>query len=66
MDNQGEWVGAKKMQMNVVKIELKKQNFSENLAQDGLEWKNRIHIAAQYIWDKTPMMMIIDIYLISG
>ena len=34
-----------RMWMRVVKIDLKKCNLSEDLAQDRSEWRNRIHIA---------------------
>ena len=35
----------KRMWMEVVKIDLKKCNLSEDLAQNRSEWRNRIHIA---------------------
>ena len=35
----------KRIRMNVVKINIKKCNLSENLAQDSLEWRNEIYIA---------------------
>ena len=35
----------KRMWMEVVKIDLKKCNLSEDLAQDKSQWKNKIHIA---------------------
>lgn len=66
MANQEEGVGTRKMWIKVIKIDLKKQNISVDLAYDGLEWKNKIHVAAQYNWDKTLTMLIMNIYLISG
>ena len=35
----------KRMWIKVVKIDMKKYNLSENLAQDKLEWRNIIHVA---------------------
>ena len=35
----------KRMWMEIVKIDLKKYNLSEDLARDRSEWRNRIHVA---------------------
>ena len=35
----------KRTWMEVVKIDMKKCNLSENLAQDTSEWRNKIHVA---------------------
>ena len=48
----------KRTWIEVVKVDLKKCNLSEGLAQDRSEWRNKIHVAAQHSWDKALMMMI--------
>ena len=48
----------KRMWIEVVKIDMKMCNLSEDLAQDRSEWKNRIRITQpQHSWDKAWIMM---------
>ena len=35
----------KRMWMELVKMDMKKCNLSEDLSQDRLEWRNEIHVA---------------------
>ena len=43
MAHQGEGVGEE--DVDVVKLDLKRLNLYEDLAQDRLEWRNKIHVA---------------------
>ena len=46
----------KRTLMKVVKIDMKKGNLSEDLAQDRSKWRNRIRVC----WDKALVVMMIN------
>lgn len=47
--------------MEVVRMVLKKCNLSEDLPQDGLEWRNKIHVT-EHSWGKALMIMTTKLY----
>jgi hypothetical protein len=56
----------KRTWMKVVKINMKKCNLSENLAQDRSEWRNRIRAADPKIMIKSVMIYGVECWLIKN
>ena len=48
----------KRTSIEVVRMDLKKCNLIEDLARDGLEWRNRIHVADPIIVRMMMVMMV--------